>query len=511
MFVASGLTASTPTAHHGSGGPTVSVIIPLEFHRGQAESCIELWLAGQSHPREDFELILVCPPDFPHDQRRVIQEKMASWDRLVEFPLHHDIALVEQGAKLARGNYFFFTESHVLPEPETLAQVMQAFRDHPEWAGFSLKSVPIIHNFLSGVEAEFYAMAIDPSESKPAWCQVLDQCFAVRREPYFEAQGFQAEFGHYSEWVLAARLYVAGHVIGYFPEARIHHYYIGEIHHLEEFTIDFARGHWRWFERTSREPAHSLMQEPLVFAQRHDGQRLLARALAKVACRSRSTVAVRSYWKLAEWLGPHGPLWLSRWKYRTAKARLFWSCQRKKPSALAALIDLNDAIVTMTHQKELLKMPAPGTVRLPDAGEWTPLAGPPLTILGLYAREEFRGRAFCWSQPAAMVQLDLAPGRYRLELEWLDIRRDLVEPRLYLNERQVARSKRRHFKFRVRCSWHQKSGEPLRFAWTCEPFVTTRDTRLLTLPVVRISWKLQTPAPVPTLSAMSGAARGAGR
>ncbi len=479
-----------------SEGPSISVIIPLECHRGQAGNCLELWLSGQTHPREDFEIILACPPDFPQDQRQAIQETLAPWDRLVEFPFPHDIALVEQGAKLARGGFFFFTESHVLPEPDTLARVAQAFHDHPEWAGFSLQSVPVIHNFLSQIEADFYSLGIQQGESKPQWCQVLDQCFAVRRQPYFQALGFQAEFGHYSEWVLAARLHAAGHWIGYLPEGRINHYYIGELPDLEEFTVDFAAGHWRWFLQTAREPAHTLMQEPHVLAQRFENRRPLARALAKVALRSAPASGVRTYWKLAGWFGIRSSLWLSRRKYWTAKTRLLWRCWRKKPSGLAALIDLSDAIVAITQLKELLKLPAPEAARLPVVGEWTPHGKPAMPMLGLFAPEQAAGEAFCWSQPAALMELDLPPGRYQLELEWQALRPDLVEPQLFLNEQPVPPGKQRHFKFRVRCSWHQKNDLPLRLAWTCPSFPSAGDNRLLALPLARISWKPHTPGPV---------------
>lgn len=476
--------------------PSVSVIIPLEFHRGQAGNCLELWLAGQTHPREDFEIILACPPDFPQEERRAIQAKMAAWDRLIEFPLHHDIALVEQGAKLAQGAYFFFTESHVLPEPDTLAKVMRAFQDHPEWAGFSLQSVPIIHNFLSRVEAEFYAMGIEPSETKPQWCQVLDQCFAVRRQPYFNALGFQAEFGHYAEWVLAARLHAAGHVIGYFPGGRINHYYIGELPDLEEFTRDFAVGHWRWFAQTAREPAHALMQPPAVFSRRFENNRPLAKALAKIARQASGGTGGTFHWRLVSWFGLRGPLWLSRWKYAVSRIRLISLCRRKKPSALSALVELSRAIVDIAQQKELLKLPAPEPASLAECGEWT-ASNASLPFLGLYGPEQAAAQAFCWSQPAALVQLDLPPGRYQLEMEWLALRPDLVQPQLFLNGHAVAAEKQRRFKFRVRCSWHQKTAEPLHFAWTCGPFQSAGDDRPLAVPVSRISWKPQVSDPLP--------------
>ncbi|MES2469204.1 MAG: hypothetical protein V4675_17990 [Verrucomicrobiota bacterium] len=160
------------------------------------------------------------------------------------------------------------------------------------------------------------------------------------------------------------------------------------------------------------------------------------------------------------------------------------------------MIDLNDAIVAITQQKELLKLPAPETGRLPVGGEWTPHSNPAIPVLGVFAPEQAGDQVFCWSQPAALMELDLPPGRYQLELEWLALRPDLVEPQLFLNGQHVSREKQRHFKFRVRCQWHQKNNLPLRLAWTCPSFPSAGDNRLLALPLARISWKPHTPGPV---------------
>src|SRR5258708_504419 len=44
--------------------PLFSVIIPLEYHRGQWERCWQGW-QSQTLDRDSFEIILVVPPDFP--------------------------------------------------------------------------------------------------------------------------------------------------------------------------------------------------------------------------------------------------------------------------------------------------------------------------------------------------------------------------------------------------------------------------------------------------------------
>ena len=74
------------------------------------------------------------------------------------------------------------------------------------------------HNLLSEIEARFYQSDIDFGMTRHLWRKVLDQCFVVRRSAYDEAGGFDPSFGHFEEWLLAARLYLAGATIGTRPK-----------------------------------------------------------------------------------------------------------------------------------------------------------------------------------------------------------------------------------------------------------------------------------------------------
>jgi hypothetical protein len=42
-----------------------SVIIPLEFHRGQALQCVEGWTRGQTFPREHYQVFIAAPEGYP--------------------------------------------------------------------------------------------------------------------------------------------------------------------------------------------------------------------------------------------------------------------------------------------------------------------------------------------------------------------------------------------------------------------------------------------------------------
>jgi len=191
----------------------------------------------------------VAPEGFAAAELDALRALLSSRDRLFLLPGRHDMALCAEGAKVATGDVLFFTEAHCWPEPDVLIQSAQALAEHPEWAGFSCRSVPITRNRLSVVEAEMYEADIEYGMTNHPWRKILDQCFVVRRAEYFEAGGFDAAFGHFAEWLLAARFYERRFGIGYWPAARIHHHYIGRVRVWKEFLEDFVSGQFAFVSR----------------------------------------------------------------------------------------------------------------------------------------------------------------------------------------------------------------------------------------------------------------------
>jgi len=209
-----------PGRHRG-GSPLFSIIIPLEYHRGQWE---QSWLGwtSQTADKSLYEIILVVPPDF---KTREELEALAADKARIEFTeSEHDIGLCAFGATKARGRYLFFTESHCWPEPNVIELCIRAIEAHPDWAGFSCHSVPICHNRLSLAEAAMYQADIEFGMKQHPWRKVLDQCFVTRRDVYWECGGLREELGHFAEWVLAATYHAKGYAIGYLEEARFHHW-----------------------------------------------------------------------------------------------------------------------------------------------------------------------------------------------------------------------------------------------------------------------------------------------
>lgn len=244
-------------------GIRFSIVIPLEFHRGQVEECLQGWTKGQTFPREQYEILAVgCEASLGKDMLLSVNNILGSHDRLLLYDEPHDMALCAFAAHQAKGEILFFTESHCLPEPDILSVANDALILHPEWAGFSCQSIPKTHNPLSVIEAEMYETDIRYGMEEHPWRKILDQAFVVRKESYHSAGGFDPRFGHFAEWHLAARMHHQSLAIGYVPEAKIHHYYIGDINELIEFTRDFVHGEMAYHSMFADDRLNEYFLEP---------------------------------------------------------------------------------------------------------------------------------------------------------------------------------------------------------------------------------------------------------
>ncbi|MGY8663600.1 hypothetical protein Q3C01_14680 [Bradyrhizobium sp. UFLA05-109] len=478
----------SPQAAPDAERPLFSVIIPLEFHRGQWEQSWQGWMS-QTLARPLYEIILVVPPDF---SPRGNLSALADGEARLEFSdSAHDIGLCAFGAAKARGRYLFFTESHCWPEPNVLALCVRAFEDHPEWSGFSCKSIPVCHNRLSEAEAAMYQADIDFGMKVHPWRKVLDQCFVTRREAYEECGGLREELGHFAEWVLAAAYHARGHVIGYLEEARFHHYYIGRLSDLKTFTLDFVQGEIRYLSEGRLEPGSELLEIPVEWRSQDNFDPALARSALRALVLDRHSWSERprETWDgFRRWVEPalFGDL-LAR-----GAARLAAASARCVLTVLAHVGSRESVARWMKHYIAALidfqRLDCIQRVREAGGALLQRLGDQVLAQAGFNAGETWHGRAFRWSEPEAAVRIGGSPGRNVVRVECLNIREplDRIGLRFYLDGVQIAdRSIAIHeggFELRL----DLPSSDEATLAWTCPRFAAAGDSRRLGLPVVGI-------------------------
>jgi hypothetical protein len=400
----------------------------------------------------------------------------------------------------------------VLPAPETLQRTDEAVRARPEVAGLSCRSVGVTHNRLGAAEATMYESDIRYGMEQHPWRRILDQCYIAWRDPYFEAGGFRPEFGHFAEWLLAARMYRLGYQIGYAPEVVLRHHYSGRIGELVEFAEDFARGEVRYHAEAGDDPCRPLFDEVPEWFGRHQWRPDLARAAWSLGFREwrRARASGDRRWT-APWLrfllGAAGRaafgVWprLSRARLRLAIARaaLPWRLRlsRGEVPGRHGVARLNDAAVRRVRLRFVERWlasrplhPAPPTLDpLLDsrmASPWDAVRADGFPSLGLHSPERWRGQPFRWSEPVAIFEAPLPAGSHEVSIEWLPVRRSLAL-RIYVNGKVPDVTYGEH---RAVARFHQASTGWARFAWACSPWPPAPgDRRLLGLPVRRVSWR----------------------
>ncbi|HEX5104602.1 MAG TPA: glycosyltransferase [Pirellulaceae bacterium] len=491
-----------------------SIIVPLESHRGMAEQCLDGWVT-QAFPRERFEILLAAPEKHDQAHLHALANRLAAHDRIIPLPLDHDLALVAEAARQAQGEILVFTEAHCVPERNFLEQSAAIFADHPDWSGFSGRSIPVTHNLLSEIEAEMYNRDITRNMERHQWLKVLDQCFVIRQDAYRACGGVEPQFGHFAEWLLAARLHRQGSRIGFDPRAAIHHYYVGDLEALEEFTLDFAAGQMKFAQSAATDPCGDLFDEVPAWTARHHLNpqvvscflRLLANDLFQRA-REHGAAPHRLLTTLASWPWRTAWKWLARRNasrrasighMRRSISRLLWALRRdlRRGNSSRASLEFERLVngwVRLARQQYLLDQEGEHDAYAPQPrenySEWVPGVFETQPACGFH-NFEVRGRErFRWSEPSAMLWLPPLKGDWKIGIEWAQLRpfSDWGAARFYLNEQQILPANISHRDFRTEIKYSGDGSTSLRLGWLCPALVTKEDDRHLGLPVSRVAW-----------------------
>ena len=489
--------------------PLFSVIVPLEYHRGQWERCWLGWQA-QTVAKSQYETILVVSPDFPEPDK--LAALLGPQDRLEYSDEQHDIGLCAIGAARAHGQYLFFTESHCWPEPDVLEKCLQAFATHPEWVGFSCQSIRITHNRLSTAEADMYESDIEFGMKRHPWRKILDQCFVTRRDVYDQCGGLKSELGHFAEWVLAANYAELGHKIGYLPEARFHHYYLGKLSELRTFTLDFITGEMRYFAEDTHGAGGHLLEVPDEWICQGNWDRRLAQKLLRM---SMYDILVPSISRLRQpllflrtptrWLMPaiggERPA-LAGAAARVALKRIvtmfaILAAPRSWISAafknyVAALID-HQRLACLKEQRDAPTQPA--LMSQADLRSGWDVFAP--QNAGFYPIETYNETRFWWSEPAAMMSAWMNEGRHRISIECIP-KRPLARAglRFYVDGRPLPAQDISIGPDTIDITFDLAQSGQCTLGWTCLRFHGKDDSRWLGLPIKRI-----VPKPAAQLSA----------
>lgn len=324
------------------------------------------------------------------------------------------------------------------------------------------------------------------------WLKILDQCFVTRRACYEKCGGLQAELGHFAEWVLAANYYRHHLRLGYEPDARFHHYYVGELKSLKTFTRDFVAGEMRFFSTSAPGSDEQLLIAPPEWWLRGNYDRLTARRLLSVAWKGTASTALRLRaavrWTVPALVGPAGARSLAAIDRAGAACHLAFARLFGSKTSLRA--SFKRYIAALIHEARL-KYIATASSPIGPVQFLRPFDLFANESAGLHPREQFDGATFRWSEGSAAVSAWLPAGTSRIRIECCSVRplvRDL-DATFFVNEMIISAADVLVRGNVIELTARAAASGPIRLAWICKAFPAYGDSRSLGLPIKRIHFE----------------------
>ena len=492
--------------------PDVSVIVSLPEHHGLALECVDSWVRGQTYPRSRFEVLVASDGSDPALEGRV-KALLGPQDRLIAHPtttLYNLYLLYNIGAREAKGALLFITESHSLPEPECLEELVTFFSTH-DYDGACSGSVAICANITARMHQRLLDAEFRIWSEQGNWCKVMNnQGFAIYRDTYLEVGGFEHTYGHFAKYALGAKLHSQGYRLGYAAGAAVRHFYSssirGEFYHIRDFT----RGECAYRKDAPVEYCDRYFGYAEDWVQRESFRPTLARSMCLAVYEALATAIPRyTEWSMVRaqanallrllptaLLGPRWPLIKYRWLLWSTLARC-WLWRFHEDRLYRASFDAWDRVIRYSRMEFIAEHlaalpPAPPQVtelRLAEIGEeW---------LVGFHSIERWGDATFRWSGPVGLIRLGLPRGTYDVQIETRGVRAEPVplHLRAFFNRRQLPSAALRwqddRLTFRLDAAMFAEGPEqhlilicnPLR-PWT----VGVPDRRKLGLPIFSIAF-----------------------
>ncbi len=488
-------------------GPNVSVIIALPDHRGLAIKSVKSWVQEQTYPRKRFEVIVVTDGSDSNLDGQV-KELLGPEDEFIYHPTSNELHLYDIAARRAKGRLLFFTEPHCMAEPECLEELTAFFAAH-DYDGGCCRSVGICLNGMARMEERLFDDGFRSFSRRGDWRKVILRGFAIHRDIFLQAGGFEHTFGRFAEWALAAKLHSQGRCLGYAAGATVRHDYTTSLKELRPFVKEFTRGECAYRVSAPAEYCERYFGVAPEWSERESLRPSIARSVCRATWRSlwsgirkgagwsmlraQTTALLRAFpialigprWRV---LGAAWALWMARARCRVWR----WSDQR----LYRAYCDAWERMVRHSRLEFVAEhlassVPTPPVVysyRLSEAQEeW---------LVGFHAVERWEDDAFRWSGSVSIVRLGLPVGSYDVRIETQSLRKEPVPLYLevFFNRHRlssVIRFEEGVLSFGIQPSMFA-SGHEQHLVLTCNPLrpwtVGVPDRRELGLPIFSIAF-----------------------
>ncbi|QDV72412.1 glycosyltransferase family A protein [Botrimarina mediterranea] len=305
--------------------PLLSVVAPLDEHRGVAIAAISSWLAQDSASLARCELIVVADGSEPELEQE-ISSMLRQQDRLLRSESGNLFSSYNAAAEAARAPALLFTESHVVAEEDCLSAVLREIET---------SDPPTAVLASGGLYAGRFPETIDrlfddelPRRLAQGWDTMVVRGTLVKRCLWKSLGGFQDQYGHYASLLFGAAMSQAGVPSRMIEEARVLHGNEGSFAELRAPLLEFGRMEVRF----RAENPHSPLLDRLPACRNWEQRAKYGRRGAAVAIGSGFAASVKalSRGRLAEAFRQAGrtlaatPNWLFGPDWAVAKARIHY-------------------------------------------------------------------------------------------------------------------------------------------------------------------------------------------
>jgi hypothetical protein len=467
--------------------------------------CLESWVSGQTHDRSRYEVIVVSDgtrPDLDEQARR----RLAPLDSLIVRPTRQPFELYTLGARAARGQFLFLTESHTKGHADCL-RAMRACLDE---RGYDLAVCRILGAGYEGhwltrlyrrKEDEFLRSREAPED----WRKVNINGSAIRRTTYESLGGFEHEFDRFAQFALSAKFAEAARPMGLAAESIAYHVDSPELDDMVGPMHDYVLGDMACRARYPARYCERYFGYSPEWELRGEYRRDLARDLVDAMLRRlpASFARPRTLWSMVRRLGEVAPTalfgssWLVKRPWWAAWLALAWAgvwrhhVERSYAAYERSRRHFDAHFRAAALEAYFSALPAPpaidGRLSLADV-EADRLAG-------FYPVEQRPEGAFRWSQPAAAIDVGLPPGDYRVRLSMLALRApdQPVDAAVYFDGhrlRRVSAAGEREAAYALTRSMFRAGGERHTIVLLCTRFRPAHaDSRVLGLPLTSLAFE----------------------
>lgn len=375
-------------------------------------------------------------------------------DRLITARGENAMHYYEHGVRAAQGRLLLFTEDHVRADPGCVREVLAFFEGSRARAAF-LRSDDISTNRFARHEAQLYARQLQEVWLKPGcWDRMHLRGCVIDRELLHAAGGFPWRYGLFCSRLLASRIHRLNEPIEYCQRALIYHVNTRSRRHLHHEVRSYVLGECKYREEQCRSDDELYSSMPEGWRRRdarsnelaHEPYKLIGKAVASrrsnrpafpppagVARLLRE--AVRMLPEAV--LGARASRWVSALVLMRARAS-YELMKRSRSRGVASFERLWNAMAEYERARYRAEHPAPAGKREDNDPAGTEASA---RYIGFHEREAWNGRSFRWSEPVAMLTLELEPGSYRFGIDTGGVRGQACDFHfdLYFNRRHLDR------------------------------------------------------------------------